>query len=292
MTVIASFAIAGCLAVASGADQILFRDLAAAFPSVVNVPAETPLAPAPSPGMQRVFQLPELRRLAARLHLGSEPQSEVCVERPVQVPDPARLLAAMQRALGTGRVEIIEYNRQSLPEGELEFPLAGLRPSGSGSALWSGWVRYAGNRRYHTWARVKVAVTLPRVIAAADLRTGEAIDVAKLRLEMQDVFPSAMEFAGSFKDVIGKWPRIPIRSGTAIRVGQLQSPTDVMRGQMVTVVVREGATHLETEARTEGSGAVGETIQVVNLTSHRRFTARVEGKGRVSVGNLARKENP
>jgi hypothetical protein len=40
--------------------------------------------------------------------------------------------------------------------------------------------------------------------------------------------------------------------------------------------------------RPKASGAVGETIPVRNPESHKRFAARVEGKGRVSVGSCRR----
>jgi len=60
---LAAFALAACLAVGAGSDQVLAGDLAAAFPEWRAVPPETPLALAPAPGVQRVFRLPELRRL-------------------------------------------------------------------------------------------------------------------------------------------------------------------------------------------------------------------------------------
>jgi flagella basal body P-ring formation protein FlgA len=56
-----------------------------------------------------------------------------------------------------------------------------------------------------------------------------------------------------------------------------------MRGEMVQVAIRNGGAFLETDAIAEGSGAAGETITVRNVTSQKHFTARVSGKGTVSV---------
>ena len=126
-----------------------------------------PIALAPAPGVQRVFRLAELRRLAARWHVEVRPNSEVCVERPVKPLDPARLLDAMQRQLPQARIEILDYSRTAAPEGELEFPLSGLRMTPAGG-LWNGAVRYAGTRRFAVWAKVDVTVAEPRVVAAED----------------------------------------------------------------------------------------------------------------------------
>ena len=56
------------------------------------------------------------------------------------------------------------------------------------------------------------------------------------------------------------------------------------RGETVKVEVHSGNARLEFEAQTEASGVAGQTVPVVNPVSKKRFKARVEGKGRVSVG--------
>ncbi|MGO9231609.1 MAG: flagella basal body P-ring formation protein FlgA [Bryobacteraceae bacterium] len=49
---------------------------------------------------------------------------------------------------------------------------------------------------------------------------------------------------------------------------------------------------MELEATAEASGAFGEIIAVQNPISKKRFPARVEGKGRVSVDAAAAKVMP
>jgi len=291
MIALAPLALAGCLAIPPAADRIVFQDLAAAFPEAAGIAPGAVVAPAPAPGVRLVFHLPELRRLALRLHLAAEPQSEVCIERPVGVPDPARFLAAMQKELAPARIEILESSRQPTPDGEIAFPAAGLRPAG-GAAFWAGYVRFAGNRRFSVWARVRVTVEVRRVVAAADLAPGRPIDPAQLRLETRDQFPYSTPFSQSLAEVAGQWPRLPIRAGAAIRADQLQTAREVMQGETVRVDVRDGAAHLELEACAEASGGPGEIIPLRNPISHRRFLARVVGKGRVSVDSSILKVNP
>jgi flagella basal body P-ring formation protein FlgA len=291
MIVLAAFALTGCLAVSAGSDHVVAGDLAPAFPGLENVAADTVLAFAPAPGVARVFRVQELRRLAERFQLPEAPEGELCVARPVKVLDGALLLAAMHQELPEAAIEILEFSRLPAPEGQIEFHKSDLRYSLSGS-LWTGCVRYAGNRRFTIWARVKVLVKTQRVMAVTDLRQGLPIPETAVLAESRDEYPAAGKFAESVAEVVGKWPRVPIRAGTAIRMESIEPPKDVMRGETVQVNVHDGSAHLEFEARAEGSGFAGQTISVSNPLSHKRFLARVDGKGRVSVGNPDNKVHP
>jgi flagella basal body P-ring formation protein FlgA len=291
MMQLAAFAAISCLAVNPGSDQILAGDLAAALPGLIVPAPGIPVALAPSPGVQRVFRAPELRRMAERFGWSGVPDADICVERPVFPPDPARFLAAMRKAMPEAEITLLEYGRQSLPEGELEFPASGVHPGPMG-ALWSGNVRYAGTHRFSVWARVKILVPVTQLIAVVDLEPGHEIAADQVHAETGPGFPPAVPVLTSGEGAIGKWPRATIHAGTAIRAAMLQDPMAVVRGDTVKLDVSSGAAHLELDVLAEGSGAVGETISVLNLDSHRHIPARVVGKGRVSVGIPAVRVNP
>ena len=282
MMPLALFALTGCLAVNAGSDHILAVDLAPAYPEMAGLPPDTPIGFAPAPGVVRVFHPPELRMLAARFHLAAAPARDICVTRPVAPLEPDRLLEAMRRTLPQARIELLDYSRQPAPQGEIEFPLTGLRTAQTGE-LWSGAVHFAGGRRFVIWAKVKVSVHKLRVVAVTDLQPGKAIAADDVKIVERDEPPGTEAYAGSVEEALGKWPRQPIRAGTAIRTAQLEPAKEVMRGDTVMVEVRNGAATLKLEARAEGSGAAGETIPVRNPDSQKIFRARVEGKGLVSV---------
>src|SRR5205085_1760367 len=128
--------------------------LAPAFPALAEVPPDTSLGRAPFPGVSRIFHVPELRSLAERLHALPAPEDEICIQRPVAVLDAAQILDAMKRELPEARIELLDFSRQPAPLGTLEFPVSGLRQTGSG--YWNGSVRYGANQRFHVWAKVKV----------------------------------------------------------------------------------------------------------------------------------------
>lgn len=291
MMALAALTVASCIAVPPEAGQILAGDLAAAV-SGLSVPApELSVALAPAPGVQRVFHIPELRRMAERFGWNWQPDGDICVERPVSPPDPAQFLAAMRKAMPQADITILDYGRQSVPAGAPEFPASGFR-AGPAETLWMGYVRYAGTRRFAVWARVKVLIPVTRVVAAADLEPGRSITAGEVRVETEVQFPPNGPVLASGDQVVGKWPRASIRAGTALRAALLQNPQVVIRGDEVKAEVVDGAAHLELDAVAEGSGAVGETILVLNPDSHRRFVARIEAKGKVTVGVPAAKVTP
>jgi flagella basal body P-ring formation protein FlgA len=293
MIALAYLAMAACLAVDPASDQITARDVTPAFPELAAIDPATRLAFAPGPGATRVFRMPELRQIAARFQLPASPDHEICMQRPAAPLDPAALLASMRNALPGARIEIVDYSHQPAPMGAIEFSRESLVPevAGRSAAIWHGVVRYAGTRRFAIWARVKVTITEERVVATADLRTGRPIEPGQILLQMREEFPTAGSFAGKIEDVAGKWPRTPIRAGTEIRVDTLGTAKEVAHGDAVRVDVSAGATHLEFQGVAETSGAVGEFISVRNPDSNKRFRARVEARGRVSVGSHG-SENP
>ncbi len=279
-----SLALAGCLAAGAGSDRILARDLVPAYPEMASLDPATPIAHAPAPGVSRVFHAADLRMLAARFGLQVVPDHEICVVQPVAPLAAAQLLDAMRIALPDARIEILDYGRQPAPAGEIEFSRQGLRDASlPGGSLWTGAVRYAGNRRFVIWARVRILASVRRVLALGDLKAERAIEAGQVMVQTREEFPVSGNFAGTLDQVTGKWPRQTIRAGTEIRTDQLSEPKEVARGEKVRVDVFGGAAHLEFEGIAESSGVTGEIIPVRNPDSNRRFRARVEGKGRVSV---------
>jgi flagella basal body P-ring formation protein FlgA len=279
MIPLALFALAACLSLSPASDRVLAGDLAAAFPEWAAVPPGTELGLAPAPGVRRVFRLPELRHIAERWSLTPVPDREICVTRPVAVVSGDRLLAAMRQELPAAHIELLDFSRQPAPEGDLKFPVSGLR-QGPAGGYWNGFVTYGGTYRFMLWARVKVLVPALRVIAAQDLKPGVVLDAALLRLETREETP-ATGFASAIEEVAGKVARRALPAGTALRNEWLEEAKVVLRGETVQVEAVRGGARLTMECVAEGSGAIGEIIPVHNPVSKRRFPARVESKGKV-----------
>jgi flagella basal body P-ring formation protein FlgA len=282
MMTLAAFALAACLAVNPVSDKITALDLAPAFPDAALVDPGAEVAFAPVPGAQRIFRGADLRRIAGLFGVDA-PTREICVERKSAPLDPERLIESMRARLPGARVELLDYGRQPAPEGELDFPLAGLRDTPAG-AIWRGWVLYGGGRRFAIWAKVKAEAPAARVVATEKVKAGAPVSAAALRVEMRNAFAASAGFAASIEDVEGRVARRPVAPGEALRLDWFDPPKDVLRGDSVHVEVAVGNTRIEAEAVAESSGKAGDRILVRNPESNKRFMAKVEGKGRVSVG--------
>jgi flagella basal body P-ring formation protein FlgA len=279
---IATLTFAACLAIGPGSAQILARDLAPAWPAMLSLEPDTPLAAAPMPGVARVFRPLELRQLALRFHLGPAPGTPLCVARPVGPLDPRRLLDAMRRSWPTASIEILDFSRQPAPEGPLELPKSHLRRE-AGAALWNGWIVYAENRRFSVWVRVRITESVPRVVASIDLPPGRAVLESQVTAVTRREFPAMEPYARTLAEVVGRWPRRLVPAGAVVRTDQLAEPKVVSMGDPVEVEVHSGGAFLKLDGQAESAGAVGETVSVRNPSSRQIVRARVLGPGRATV---------
>jgi flagella basal body P-ring formation protein FlgA len=291
MMFLAPFALAGCLALGAGSERVTAADLAPAFAGLESVPPATVLSFAPEPGIERVFRVPELRKIAAQFHLPAAPEDEICVTRTVAPLEPATLLAAMQKEVPGAKIAILDFSKQAAPQGEIVFRRGGLRSNSVAGAMWFGAVRYAPSREFTIWAKVTVTAQVSRVVAKRDIAAGQRIEPDDIGIETREEFPSPQAIPASASSVTGKSSRAPIHAGAVIRPEILEISKDVRQGEIVEVEVLDGGAHLKFEARAEASGSVGDAIPVRNPASGKRFVAKVQGIGRVFVDGSAAKEN-
>ena len=266
-------------------EQILGRDLAAADGRFASMPPDAAVGYAPSAGARRILHSSELARIATRYAVPPDSFADVCFDRAMRTLARETIIAAMQvsLALPEAGVEITELSLYPAPPGELVFPRAALTPPRDGAALWRGYVRYGLNRRFPVWARVKIQVSGPRVVAVEDLKASLPIESTQVRVETFAGFPDSEPAAQSVDQVAGLVPRRRIRAGSAVSLGALDQAKDVVRGERVKVEVHAGAAQLELEGRAESAGRTGQMVSVLNTKSGKRFDAQVAGKGKVMV---------
>ena len=278
-------AIGACLPVEG--DHILLRDLAAAIPVFAESDGAESIGFAPAPGAQRRFSVLELNRLAAGKGVSAAIEP-ICFERKLETLTRERILAALRESLPEDAgLELLDFSHAQVPKGPLEFPRMGLTPGRPSSprqpVIWRGRVKYSKSQSLFLWAQVRVWISRPTLIAAADLRMGKPIEAGHLRVENKDSSPFFETAALSIEAASGKTPRRPIRAGQAVDRAALDTPPDVTRGQMVGVQAQVGAAFLKFEVRAEASGRAGDLVAVRNVESGKTFQARVLRKGWVGV---------
>jgi flagella basal body P-ring formation protein FlgA len=136
------------------------------------------------------------------------------------------------------------------------------------------------------WAKVRVWISRTSLVAVQDLQVGKPIAAGQVRLESRDGNPFADAVAISVAEIVGMALRRPIRAGQIVMRNAVEAPSEIVRGEMVSLEARNGAALLKLVVRAEASGRTGDAIPVRNLDSGKTFRARVLRKGWVAVESI------
>jgi flagella basal body P-ring formation protein FlgA len=270
----------GCHAVTG--DQITGKDLAAANAGFSSVAPDAVIGATPIPGVRRVLHPEELLRLARAHHIDlPSPVSEMCFERATHLLSIDLLLPILHKALGleNAKIEIDDFSRLPVPDGDLEFTRAGLSANG----YWRGRAAYSDHRSVPIWAKVRVTTEQSWVEAGTAIPPSRVIAADQLILRTGPRFPFGPSPIASIDAAIGKKTSRAIRPGEPIFSNMLIAPHDVERGEKVDVEVSVGEALITFAAVAETAGRIGETVLLRNPENDRYFQARIESRGKVSI---------
>lgn len=114
------------------------------------------------------------------------------------------------------------------------------------------------------------AVAKGDLLAAADFVTQE-LPVAQAR------------GVPRLKDMVGMEAARALSAGAFVRSSDLIRPQLVRRGEPVTIALRDGGLAITTAGRALGSGAAGDFIRVVSVSTNRTLDGVVESTGLVRI---------
>lgn len=268
-------------------DHILGRDLALAAPALQNLASDADFGLAPVPGSVRVFEIRELKRIAAANRIEADFSRNVCFAWQTNALSRESLAEAMRKALAPRdvQIEVVDQSLWPVPNGELCFPQASLSLGGSGADLWRGYVKYGSGRRFDIWARARITVKENRLVAAEKLYSGSTVSASQLSSELYQGALDREEPYTDTKQVVGLIAKFDIPAGTILTPKILDVPHDVERGATLTVVAEIGRARVEAQCIAEESGRAGTTIAVHNARSGRRFRAMISAKGKAVVAS-------
>lgn len=164
--------------------------------------------------------------------------------------------------------------RMAAARAGLDWPNAeGLRTIvvRGGAPAASAAVTVRGNVEVLTWAR--------------SIQTGEMIQPEDLVWGKAAMAPA--DAPNDADAVIGLAARRPLRAGAAVAGRDVSAPQVVKANEVVTLTYDNGGVSLSLQAKALSSGAVGETINVQNVTSKKTVQAVVVGPGQAAVGPQA-----
>lgn len=122
------------------------------------------------------------------------------------------------------------------------------------------------------------AANAAEVTAARTLPAGTIITPADLMVVQDQT--DTNDYASS---LIGLEAKVTIYEGKAIRPAQLTAPRLVDRNQIVKIVYISDSLQIEADGRALSSGAVGDTIRVMNVASKTTVSGIVAQDGSVTI---------
>lgn len=120
-------------------------------------------------------------------------------------------------------------------------------------------------------------------VPTRDIATGEVVraeDIEWIRLPSNRVSQNIVTAAAQ---LVGMSPRHPLRAGDPLRVSDIAPPIVVTKGSQVDMTYVSGALTLMARGRALQSGAVGDTVDILNPRSNRTVQGVVEGPGAVKI---------
>jgi len=280
---------AECLPVSGS--EILARDLAAANMLFSALDPEAVFGFAPIPGARRLVLGSELAAFARRNGLGTPtgPIADLCVQRAAAPLTAADLSAALERAAGAPgiQIELLDYSRWPLPAGRIEFQWNAIAAPPAANwnmpVIWRGRLYYDSQHSIAIWAKVRISVERPAVIAVTDLLPGHVIEKAQVRSGSLRMFPGRSVTVDAIDSVLGKTVAGLVRAGQPVPLSMLRQPDDVTAGEKVQVRVVDGSAYVSLEGTALTAGRKGATISLRNPSNGRVFRGVVEEKGLVLV---------
>ncbi|MFW6335490.1 MAG: flagellar basal body P-ring formation chaperone FlgA [Desulfosalsimonas sp.] len=170
----------------------------------------------------------------------------------------------------------------SLPEGNAEYEVVFSDRNVIDSRKATVIVKVDGQVAENLSIPGRVEAEVPVAAAAGKLSRGDVI--AESDVTMKPVNIAGLRRPCLEKDkAVGKRLRRPVGPGKPISKSDLERPVLVKRRQMVTMVLENGALHLQTRGVAEENGKKGDLITVKNMRSGREVSCQVTGQKKVRV---------
>ncbi|MBI4891090.1 MAG: flagellar basal body P-ring formation protein FlgA [Acidobacteria bacterium] len=293
-TAACSWAAEACLQI--DAARVLASDVAKAVPAFASIPPETVIGYSPASGLTRWWRGEQLRAIALRQSVDPGPLADLCVQRPVRAVTRDEVVAALRGALPDGaELELVDYCRLPVPRGALVFQQPGLSGSAIAGAdtplMWKGRVVFEEKRSVSFWATVKVRVRQEGLFAVQVIPQGKVIEPGDVQRESRIGPIFAPKPVSDLAALAGLEARRSILAGAPVLPSDLEQPRAVVPGEMVKLQIRSGMAQVGTVAKAVTGGRIGDAILVVNQQSSKRFQARVQAKGVVTVDLENQNEN-
>jgi len=183
------------------------------------------------------------------------------------------------------RVKSIRIDRKVLlPKGEVEAQFDLPRKRSLGGTISVGIIfRVDAAFEKRASAVIHLEVAGEAVVAARPVRRNQLItreDVAVVDVNLLDLPYGCITDPD---EAIGRRAIRMIRANAPFRIGDIEIPESVKKGELVTILAQSAAISLRSLATARESGRIGDVIKVANVDSGKEISARVVDNGIVAV---------
>lgn len=167
---------------------------------------------------------------------------------------------------------------------QCEQPLTPFLPHGRGrgSHVTVG-VRCAGAKPWTLYVPAQITVHVEVLTAAGTLARGSVLKESDLRPIARDIAALPHGYYRDARALVGMQLRRPLRPGEVISPAMVERAALIERGQALWLVGTSGGVSVSMKGEALEDGALGERIQVRNLSSKRIIEAEVTGKNEARV---------
>ena len=173
----------------------------------------------------------------------------------------------------------------------LTFPETGFEYEIVAPRQWEGWgnvnmavlVRQKDKVVRNIPVKVDVEAQTDMVVTLHQIESGDVIAPADVAVQKREITYGFQHAARLVGDVVGKKARTTLRVNQPVRNDQVEKVPLIKSGQLVTIIVENESMKISVAGKARSSGAEGDTIKVLNLTSQKEIPARVISATTVQV---------
>ena len=120
-------------------------------------------------------------------------------------------------------------------------------------------------------------------VLAVNLKKGDVIRNSDINLMTVRQEQINQNIALRLDDLVGMAPRRSLTSDKPVNMADLERPQIVEKGDIVTMVLKNGPMTLTAKGKALDDGSMGDTIRVLNASSNRTVDAEVTGPQRATI---------
>lgn len=136
---------------------------------------------------------------------------------------------------------------------------------------------------FSNWITAKLKITKEVAVSNADITRGQLISENDVRWETREITAFTKDAILTREEVIGQRAGRMIRPNSVITTSLMEKKFMVRRGEMAVLLVKLNGVNASTSVKVLADGAMGDTVQVMNMESKKIITGTVSGRNTVEV---------